>query len=563
MVSLIDYYNNTYIYYPFDKNEIVYFQNDKGYMIRSGLCVYSLQTKGRLINYRSRVTHYSLQDNVVFKILKRGFPRLYEYNLNQKYKKANCIAFNEILMNKLEKLYETFKIPRINIKKIKSQVQFQISYDKDNYGWIVSDNLNNCIIFKDISEINELFRDKKINKYIYQICKECNDLFKSILKKKDSQNIKINHNFLYEISKNTFLGFFMPETNEIVFYSIVSNLQYNLEQFCLPLKEVEDICLKFGLPYEKSITLKTDLVTFAQISRELKYIYKRISEDYASFQSLGAIVLIENDNEIITGFKILNQEMKIIKKMKIIKFNLRQKGSGKINNDFNNTIKEEDENNNLILNSNKQTNNIDLLSSGKLNEFLYELSHYQLPRCVHVYSKLFMELEEEYTTSKCLEQLEEISKNIYDKCNCGKEKNDVIYSINLLSCLIPMDQINNFNNEHNIVNNNINNNSHDQSLRCQTFNYNPNEKKRVNFSYNKNPTFKLPNYLFDRKQIVFNKKKPKKKVKFVDEVYNKSLTEEILIKSYKRYNNRNNYLSSTDSLGNCRVCRKTACCLII
>jgi hypothetical protein len=287
-------------------------------MIRVGLCIYSLQTKGR-VNYHKRAAHFSLQDNIGFKIIKRGMPRLYEYNINQKYKKTNCIAFNEILMNQLEKLYETFKIPIINIKKIKikSQIQFQISYDKDNNAWVVSDNLNNCVIFKEIGEVNELFRDKKINKFIHQICKECYEMFKNILKKKETKNGKINHNFLYEISKNTFLGFFIPDNNEIIFYSIVSNLPYNFEQFCLPLKEVEDIYMKFGLPYEKAITLKTDLVTFPQISKELKYIYRRISEDYASFQSIGAIVLIENDNEIITGFKILNQEMKIIKKMKI------------------------------------------------------------------------------------------------------------------------------------------------------------------------------------------------------------------------------------------------------
>ena len=482
-------------------------------MIRAGLCVYALQTKGR-INYHTRAAHFSLQDNIGFKIIKRGMPRLYEYNINQKYKKANCIAFNEILMNQLEKLYETIKIPIINIKKIKikSQIQFQISYDKDNNAWVCSDNLNNCVIFNEIGEVNDLFRDKKINKFIYQICKECYQMFKNILKKKDSKNCQINHNFLYEISKSTFLGFYMPDNNEIIFYSIVSNLPYNFEQFCLPLKEVEDIYMKYGLPYEKAITLKTDLVTFQQISKELKYIYRRISEDYASFQSIGAIVLIENDNEIITGFKILNQEMKIIKKMKIIKFNLNLKKNGKniiINNNLNNnTIKEEDENNNLILNTNRIDNN-DIINNGKLNEFVRELSHYQLPRCVHIYSKLFMELEEDYTTSICLEKLEELSKNSLEKCNCNcnKEKKNPLHSINLLSCLIPMDQIKNFNNSksnNSTINNSI---SHDQSLRSQTFAYDSNGKSCVNYTYNKNPTFKVHNYLFDRKQIVFNKKK--------------------------------------------------------
>ena len=565
MVSLIDTYNNTHIYYPLDKNEIVYFQSDKGYMIRSGLCVYSFQKRGRYTNYQTRVAHLSLQDNCAFRLLKRGMPKLYEYNLNQKYKKTSCLAFNDMLMQNLEKLYGTFKIPRINIKKIKikSQINFQITFDKENNAWIVSDNLNNCVIFKEINEVNELYLDKKINKFIFQICKECYELFKNILKKKDSQNNKINHTFLYEISKNTFLGFYMPDKEEIVFYSIVSNLQFNLEQFCLPLKEVEDICLKFGLPYEKSITLKTDLVTFSQISQELKYIYRRISEDYASFQSLGAIVLIEHDDEIITGFKILNQEMKIIKKMKIIKFNLSLRKVGKKNN---NTIKEEDENDKVII-INGENSNQELKKNDKLNDFLHELSHYQLPRCVHAYSKLFNDLEEEDTINKCLEKLEEISKNLYNICSCNKEKNTSnIYSINLLSCLVPLDHIKNdnieTNNKSNITNNNTVNANN--SLRCQTLNIDSKTKNgngNLKYSYNKNPTFKVSSYLFDQKHS-FIKKKPKKKVKFVDEVYNKSLIEEICIKSFKGYNMRNNY-SSSNNMAYCKSCKKTVCCLII
>ena len=543
----------------------MFFQTEKGYILRSGLCVYSLQKRGRFITYPQKVAHYSLQESNAFKIIKRGLPKLYEYNINKKYKKANCIAFNQKLMEKLESLYDTFKIPRINIRKIKikSQIHFQISYDKDNNAWVVSDNLNNCVVFKEINEVDELYSDKKINKFLYQICKECYELFINILKKKETLNKKINHNFLHEISKNTFLGFYLPEKEEILFYSIVSNLQYNLEQFCLPLKEVEDICLKFGLPYEKSITLKTDLVTFEQISQELKYIYKRISEDYASFQSLGAIVLIEHDSEIITGFKILNQEMKILKKMKIIKFDLILKKSNKRNN----TIREEDENNNyIILNSNKQRDD-NLIKGDKLNDFMHELSHYQLPRCVHAFTKLFTDLKEDDTLNKCLEKLEEISKNIYKICNCHKEKNESnAFTINLLSCLIPIDHLTEYNieqsNKNLIHNNNI---TDGNNLRCQTFNdYIVKPKVRNSLALNKNQTFKIPSYLFEQKNIVFNKKKPKKKVKFVDEVYNKSLIEEICIKSFKGYNMKNNYTySSSDSTTKCISCKKTACCLII
>ena len=312
MISLLDYYNNTYIYFPIDPHGIIFFQNDTGNIIRTGLTVYSLSKKLALKSNKSRFMHMSLQQNLAFKIIKRGMPHLYEFNINQKTKKHDSNLFNEALLKSLKELYIKVKIPIINIKqiKIKSRIFFQISYDKENNGWIVSDNSKNCVIFREISEIDTLYLDNKINKNIFQICKGCDEIFRNILKKKVSPSNNINHNFLHEISENTFLGYYLEDKDEIIFYSIVSNLQYNFEQFCLPITEVEDICFKFGLPYEKSITLKTDLVTYEQIEQELKYIYRRISEDYCSFQAYGAIVLLEMNNEIVTGFKILNQEMK-------------------------------------------------------------------------------------------------------------------------------------------------------------------------------------------------------------------------------------------------------------
>ena len=171
--------------------------------------------------------------------------------------------------------------------------------------------------------------------------------------------------------------------------------------------------------------------------------------------------------------------------------------------------------------------------------------------------------------SKCLENLEELSKNIYEICNCQKEKNNInTYSVNLLSCLIPISQLENYNIEQNNNNNNneintSNKNINDISVRCQTFNFNQKPKgKKVSVLFNKNPTLKVSSYIFDQKPVIFSKKKPKKKVKFVDEVYNKPLTEEVLIKSYKGYNMRNNYMKSNKNIY-CKDCKKTVCCLII
>ena len=506
-------------------------------------------------------------------------PKLYEYNINPKLKKLNKNKFDEYLLTVLKKLYENEKIPIINIKqiKIKSKIFFQISYDKEYNAWIVSDNLNNCVIFREINEIDTLYLDSKITKNMFQICKECYELFKNLLKKKESSNNNINHNFLHEISENTFLGFYLEEKDEVLFYSIVSNLQYNLEQFCLPIKEVEDICFKFGLPYEKSTVLKTDLVTYEQIQQELKYIYRRISEDYCSFQNYGAIVLIEHDNEIITGFRILNQEMEILKKMRCIKFNNNLKDFSNRNN----TIKEEEENENenaLNVNSlnikssksNRTKIEETIIRSDKINILMHEFSLCQLPRCVHVYCKLFHDLTEEDTINKCLEKLEDISKNIYNLglCNCIKEKQRISStSINLLSCLIPKDNLDNYNiermgvnlfNEEDINNKAIEENSPllKNSKKNRTF---FDGSRPRNLALNNHPS-KINNFLLEQKNTMFNKKN-KKKVKFVDEVYNKSLIEEVLIKSYKGYNVKNNYTYGEDN--NYKNDKKTSCCLII
>ena len=181
--------------------------------------------------------------------------------MNQKYKKISCVNFNEVLSQKLSKFYDTTKIPKINIRKIKikSQILFQISYDKENVALVISDStkncviyetnnqneFKNCVIFREITEVNTLFNEKKISKHMCKICEECYNIFENNVKKKiencSSQNL--NKDFFSEINQNTFLGFFLPDTEEIVFYGIVSNLPSNMEQFCLPITEVEDICL--------------------------------------------------------------------------------------------------------------------------------------------------------------------------------------------------------------------------------------------------------------------------------------------------------------------------------
>ena len=85
-----------------DKNEIIFFHNDTGNILRNGLTIFSLPKKIGYKTNKSRMGHLSLQQNFFFRILKRGMPKLYEYNINQKYKKLSCIAFDEVLMKNLK-----------------------------------------------------------------------------------------------------------------------------------------------------------------------------------------------------------------------------------------------------------------------------------------------------------------------------------------------------------------------------------------------------------------------------------------------------------------------------
>ena len=94
VISLLDTYNNTYVYFPLNIKEPVFFQSDTGFLIRNGLTIYSLSKRISSKSNRQKLTHLSLQQNFVLKIIKRGMPKLYEYNLNPKLKKLNFNKFN-------------------------------------------------------------------------------------------------------------------------------------------------------------------------------------------------------------------------------------------------------------------------------------------------------------------------------------------------------------------------------------------------------------------------------------------------------------------------------------
>ena len=199
---------------------------------------------------------------------------------------------------------------------------------------------------------------------------------------------------------------------------------------------------------------------------------------------------------------------------------------------------------------------------------MHEISLHQLPRCTHIYCKLFNDIIEDDSINKCLDILEDISKNIYKLglCNCIKEKNTInSTSINLLSCLIPIDKLDNYNIERmgghfNIASNfqnNLDTNDISNAIKSKTFF----DSGKANYFSLINHPSKLNKIELERKQTILNKKS-KKKVKFVDEVYNKSLIEEIQIKSYKGYNVKNNYIYGEED-NNYKNDKKFSCCLLI
>ena len=336
----------------------------------------------------------------------------------------------------------------------------------------------------------------------------------------------------------TFLGYYLEEKNEITFYSIVDNYM-NTEQFCLPLTEVEDLCYKYQLPYEKSMTMKTDLVTFEQIKKEINYIFHRISEDYAFYQYFGALVLIELDSNIISAFKIINQEMKIFNKIKKIKFS-----------------KEENETTEATALNDDRKKNI----PSKLNKFINKLTYFDLPRNKNLYVQLYNNITEEDSLFKCIELIDDLSKNeneidVYLKNNIQNPQPEIINSIythNLLSCLIPLD---NTKAQPDITENfSLSDFQANNCIKSSTFDQNPDS-----------PPILQSRKIFKESVIITRKKHPqlkKKKVKFVDEIYNKPLADIIPIKCFKSHNIRNNFASFSEDIC-CKGCKQTSCCVII
>ena len=105
--------------------------------------------------------------------------------------------------------------------------------------------------------------------------------------------------------------------------------------------------------------------------------------------------------------------MELVKKIRKIKFN-------------NNLQDLENKNNNLK--SNRTRLDETLINSDKINILMHEILLHQLPRCTHIYCKLFNDIIGVDSLNKWLDILEDISKNVYKLglCNCIKKKIQLI-----------------------------------------------------------------------------------------------------------------------------------------
>jgi hypothetical protein len=76
----------------------------------------------------------------------------------------------------------------------------------------------------------------------------------------------------------------------------------------------------------------------------------------------------------------------------------------------------------------------------------------------------------------------------------------------------------------------------------------------IDNSFHKNVFFKNSLNQIERKQ--------KKKVKFIDEIFNIPLANITLIQSFKKFNSGNNYINKYENQNENEISRKLSCCIV-
>ena len=539
-------------------------------------------------------------------ILKRGLPIIYEYSLvdnnnvsndnnniiiqNVNNNNNNEKTFNDELFKYLNELFKTKIISKISLLQLKiiSEFSFQISYDLEYKNWLLTSNdKNKCFIFNNLIDLNDFKKDKKISKNEYNIIK----IWLNFLEK-NFENVNENNllnEFLQFCNNNTLLGFYVGDKNslfskdfynekKLIFFNIISNHE-KFSNFSFSFNKTENIFNKFKLDFINFKTIKENINNIQSFKKEINILYNNISEDFYENQKCGSLFVIQSDKRIVSSFKIMNNETKVINDLKI-NFNENEEEFYKKFKklklpralsyylDMGKDFKKNKTNEYDIF-----SNNMDKVDTVKYEKNIIENNHFNNEKINNNDKNKNYENDNNNNNKLILlDETNEINdnnnnniissiiykENDYDKNFDIKNNNENYNNIKTIKN-IDNKNSNNFNSKEISLGSQFNSETDDFSIKrsrtiSKKFKFNNNKfinKKIFSNSYYQYNLFKKNNSIIQKKN---------KRVKFNDVEFNKPLVDVVIIKSYKKYNASNNYngndLNEKDD-------NKNMCCIIL
>ena len=447
------------------------------------------------------------------KILKRGLPYIYEFT---KIKRNETKIFKEELFSFLSELYLSNQIKTTFIYqyKILSEYCLQISFDLKYKNWIISLNRYETIIFENKDELDQLKNCNKISDTIYEIANIWLEDVEKIPK-------ELIIPFFQLLSHVTLIGFYIgnPESilskndNKYLIFSYIINNQENLNKFSLSREKTKSIFSKFKLNYENPILKKEQINSFLEIKIEIINLYNEISYNFVSKEYCGSILIIQSEDKVISALKVKNIEMQAITYMK-----------NQINNLPSTTELEPD----IFINHIVKKFELPRESS----IYLTILNNLLLPR------NLVLKIQ----NIKFILDNDEMKKKIMsENNNIKKNQNNQNHSF---SCSLDIST----------------NSSIYSNIKTGSKVTLPSVKKKETKNLNNEDSFHKSIFPKDN-SFNHNENKQKKKVKFIDKLYNVPFANITLIQSYKKFNSYNNYMNKFNNDNN--VCiTKHSCCII-
>ena len=436
------------------------------------------------------------------KIVKRGLPYIYEFT---EIKRNNSKSFKDELFSFLSDLFQFNQVKTLFIyqNKILSEHWFQISFDMKFKNWIISYNKLETIIFEKKEELEQLKDENKISNIIYEI----GNLWLEEISKIQNELLLC---FFQLLSSSTLIGFYIgdPESiltkddNKYLSFSYIVQNQENLNNFSLSRERTESIFTKYNLNYEKSIKRKENIRSFVEAKIDIINLYNEISYNYINFELSGSILIIQSEDKIISAFKIFNREMQVINYMK-------------------NKIKTIGSNKDLIINN----------FINKIND---------LPRDQSIYKTILENLLLPNELSLKIQNIKFILESDELKNKIVVE-NKNIKNIQSYSCSLDIST------DTSQYSNHLKNTS-----KTTLTSYKKKETKTFNIddSFHKNCISKTNSFI---------QCEPKKRVHFVDKLYNIPFADITLIQSYKKFNAGNNFMNK-DEESDCKT--RHSCCML-